>query len=69
MGHLRRQVLPPRVNDEFCQNLGNARIVQHAPDPNEMSASIGRSGEKCNTGGQLSAILMAAIRRYKTCCP
>ena len=64
MGDLRRQVVPPRIDDEFCQNLGNARIVQHAPDPRKIPASIGRPDQKCNGRGRLTAILMAAIRRY-----
>jgi len=64
MGHLRRQVVPPRVDDKLGQNLGNARIVQHAPDPRKIPASIGWPGQKCNGRGQLTAILMAAIRRY-----
>ena len=64
MDDLRRQVVPPCVDDEFCQNLGNARIVQHAPTLREIPASIGRPGQKCNRRRRLTAILMAAIRRY-----
>ena len=51
MGHLRRQVVPPRVDDEFCQNLGNARIVQHAPTlAKYRQASAGRAKSATPSG-------------------
>ena len=69
MDDVGRQVVPPRIDDELGQNLGDARIVQHASSPSIFRRSIGRRDEKRNGSGRLSAILMAGIRQYKSSLP